>query len=1175
MKLTSIAGLLAIFTALGVIPSSQAVETKPAVLLCIPDGAAIYSGDLTYLAELHDRGFEIDRAKTEDDFMKLDWERIKRYNVLVIFRTPDAQRAQPLRLPPDPKKVEDFANLMEKYLDAGGGIFLMPQEMHISKQCVSDLTDRWGARLPTERIQETDPAKTAVLTHLLLPAAFTDQALPSPVSDGVKQIWYPLEPAYNAQQSGPIWVDENWQVVVKASKTAKTTPTDLSASPYDGVPHPFSRPGGVKEPPLFAIRGLKQGRVALVAIWPQYSFLSGTKWLFNREVLSAGLKEQRSDFGRLIENTLHWLAAPSLKSGALGGYVMPADELLTPNRKPGVKEQFERTYWDYEPEKLGYGRPPENGKLFRGLIGARSSYSTGKGTIAEYAHAAGAAGLDFVVFLEDYGKMTEKTFAKLKADCKQHSTTNLVLLAGLTMRNNLGDSIFCFGTEPVYPPDKFRTGPKHDEIALADLDDKGNYTGGMPKGLDFIEWTLNTYHGGMLNQLGFYNYSGNPHGFRLATQRASAAAGVRYYKDGKLVEDVTEDYLKSAQTAFSPGPVSINEVASPEDLKREVASGHALTYAQARSLDRLMPDALRWTNGGDGVNVFPSDGPIIHAWPKAKRVMTFGGEEFVTAPAVNPMPLSVTAEKGIKELRIYNGAHLFRRFLCDGAKEFNQTLVLNGTVQRSLVLVAEDMGGGKAVSFASFSRCEGSLAPTYCSDHMNDGARALLVHGTYNLPINRSPLLPAAICGDTWDGGGGLGGIPLVNVNVAAPILESDRGREDGNRFEQDPFLEYSDEGAIAVGRFHNDRVFADNVLQIINAYVTWGPLVGPSRLFAFNRRYREVTTPTIGAPDAGWAAPGIRVGVNASLFTDEITFKQDQTLKSLQPCILAPGLAPALLVIGDSSGICTVIELAHPGTMRQFPVKRGEWFGYYSNRLSNSHLFINRGETILLTDGSPYVYVYADAAGRQVKKNDRYDFEVAGFGFPVNVKINNPADFMRYVAYLKEPTGLTIKKGKRLDAPGLIELTPENHAVEVSVPKPTQRLDLSLPVRVRGLNPRWTAGLFQKTGYVKGDYGAGENRYRELGLDFDGNAFFPLFVDYAPQTHMLAGHPVVAGPEGKDLFIQATKVRDNPDQWHVSVNNPTDAPITTQLSRAMDLPGLKFSNQTVTLKPGEYRFFE
>ena len=89
--------------------------------------------------------------------------------------------------------------------------------------------------------------------------------------------------------------------------------------------------------------------------------------------------------------------------------------------------------------------------------------------------------------------------------------------------------------------------------------------------------------------------------------------------------------------------------------------------------------------------------------------------------------------------------------------------------------------------------------------------------------------------------------------------------------------------------------------------------------------------------------------------------------------------------------------------------------------------------------------------------------------------------------------------------------------------------------------------------------------------MDLAGNAYVPLYPDLAELTHVVAGHPVVAGPEGKDLFIQVTKVGQNPDRWHVSVNNPTDQPITTTLKKAIALPGFDFPDKHITLKPGEY----
>jgi len=127
----------------------------------------------------------------------------------------------------------------------------------------------------------------------------------------------------------------------------------------------------------------------------------------------------------------------------------------------------------------------------------------------------------------------------------------------------------------------------------------------------------------------------------------------------------------------------------------------------------------------------------------------------------------------------------------------------------------------------------------------------------------------------------------------------------------------------------------------------------------------------------------------------------------------------------------------------------------------------------------------------------------------------------------------------------------------------------------VRGLNSRWSVGLFQIEGYSKGFYGPGSNRYRPAGLDFDGAAYVPLYVDWADRTHVVLGHPVVADARGSDLFIQVTHISDQPERWHVAVNNPTDQTIKTTLHQAMDLPGLVFPDIQLTLNPGEYQVIQ
>jgi hypothetical protein len=110
----------------------------------------------------------------------------------------------------------------------------------------------------------------------------------------------------------------------------------------------------------------------------------------------------------------------------------------------------------------------------------------------------------------------------------------------------------------------------------------------------------------------------------------------------------------------------------------------------------------------------------------------------------------------------------------------------------------------------------------------------------------------------------------------------------------------------------------------------------------------------------------------------------------------------------------------------------------------------------------------------------------------------------------------MNVLRGERRESVGLVELELQDSAVEFILPRPAEKADLTLPVRVVGLNRRWTAGLFQKEGYVRGGYTDGRNVFWEMGLDFDGNGHIPVHLDYAPRTHMIAGHPVVADERGK-----------------------------------------------------------
>jgi len=548
------------------VATANAADRNPSILFCSPQGLAWGWIDLNYLKELHAKGFEVDYTNS---LAEVTWERIKNYNVVVLFEQPPGAQ---------------FLSDIEQFVTTGGGVFLFPTEANIKKQVLYDLTQKWGAKLPVEIIEEEDRENIALLSQAsyAVPLAYTDNIPESPVSEGVKGVWYPISRAYNAQHTGPLFLDEAWIVVARTSRTSHTVPLDLKKSADPDLLDPFVRPEGERSPPFFAIREYGKGRIALLNQWRQYSIGSGTRFIFNYEVLSKGLKGRPSDFGRLLENTYRWLAEPSLASGAVGGYETGADTLIPPNQREEARKDFEYTFWFWEYEIAQWHRPPKYAPLFKGLIGAKTKYSSGTGSVQEYKEAALRAGLDFVVFLEDFESFSKDRLAALIAECQQLSDDRVRLLPGYRIHNNIGDTMFIFGVAPEYPPDYCLTGSDKTIFNLQPQDESGNYTG--YNGPSF-NWMLS--HANSQSQLGYYNFSATPKGQRLLDLRCYSMAGIKFYHRGKLIEDVTPEYLTTAQGTLAPSPVSINEVYSPAELEAEVKKNNCLTYAQARNLSTL------------------------------------------------------------------------------------------------------------------------------------------------------------------------------------------------------------------------------------------------------------------------------------------------------------------------------------------------------------------------------------------------------------------------------------------------------------------------------------------------------------------------------------------------------------------------------------------------------------
>ena len=81
--------------------------------------------------------------------------------------------------------------------------------------------------------------------------------------------------------------------------------------------------------------------------------------------------------------------------------------------------------------------------------------------------------------------------------------------------------------------------------------------------------------------------------------------------------------------------------------------------------------------------------------------------------------------------------------------------------------------------------------------------------------------------------------------------------------------------------------------------------------------------------------------------------------------------------------GAIQEIDLATPGKYETFVVQRGDWFGYYSPKLSNSNLFFNRGEPFRIENRAPHMFFFAERDRTTVRQGERGDVRTGGHRHP------------------------------------------------------------------------------------------------------------------------------------------------------------------------------------------------
>ncbi len=565
---------------------------------------------------------------------------------------------------------------------------------------------------------------------------WTEAIAPHPATEGLKRIYYAAGNARwdDCYLTPPLNMDTNWTVLVKGMPESMIgVSVACKWSPMEAV-------GPTSVPVLAAVRTVGKGRMAAFALSPNYVHRFGYTLVkggmigeaavgpIDGIVLEKGDGQVPSDTGKFVMQLYRWLGENS-KAGGLGGYqggapVVLADtgvitnyqsvlELETMAMPPSWKHRatsVRRASGESDFPELADPVTPGEIRYFKGLIGARTKYSDGKGTVAEYAQAARAAGYSVIVFSETFEKLSATGYAELMADCEKNTTADLVCLPGFDIMDPW-DNHFLLIAAPFYPRPQWLSadGKRLAQPACINL----CYGDHMVAAHRTTKGTV------PVERLKHYQ-----------------AFSVFTYRDGKLVEDATTNYAWQAESASVPHPLAVHEIFSPA----EVAGAARTGYQQIMPSDTPANAAGYFRSGLEHYFEAParfmlSGGPIATAWVGTPKDAGPASEnrDFMR------LDIAVTNEGPIASVELKDGYNTVRRWV-PGTNVFSVSTFFRHSQQRDLYVVAHDAAGRGLLT--SVFRTVPRRYHFRCSDRQNWLGHVAAWYPGQHLPFDLNVSLP-------------------------------------------------------------------------------------------------------------------------------------------------------------------------------------------------------------------------------------------------------------------------------------------------------------------------------------------------------------------------------------------------------------------------------------------------
>lgn len=631
---------------------------------------------------------------TKDMTEPLSAEMLKLFHVVILLVSGDLGGFQtPIFVPHEfvVKYLNGKRNIAElhRYVAAGGGLFvsvaMTGAGLETAEGCEPLLEPR-GIRLLAAQVR--DEAHSCCNGEY----AWTTNIAKSPVTAGVQRIVYPTNQLRwdDAYATVP-FVPENkeWQPLVRG------LPKSVAAK---GLQYTTWLPmEGQKSPVLAAIRPVEKGRVGVLGVAPFYTLQMPfakppNGWvgeshtgLIDGIFLEKGDGNAPSDGWRLLVNMFRWLAESSRVAG-FGGYTK---ERLAQTPAPATATI---------PSWLSGWREETGAQPFKVLIGARSSFSDGKGTVAELAEAARKVGYSILVMTETFERFDPKSWEAFLAECKKASGDEFVVMPGLDIPDVYQNRYLLFG-QRVFP----------DRFMLSD-------DGKALKETQFLSLGFGTHC------VAVHRPTTTPMVHQLYKHFSGVV--VYTYREGKLIDDGTLAYQWQVNNGSQPLPLAVHEIYSPKEI--ELAStGHQLfVFADA------VQNAAWYLRAGiqhfwESPALFlVSSGPMI-------RTLTCGSpvEKSSDVPVHTRGTITVESDAPITDVQLINHYYPERRWR-PKEKRVSLEYHLPPSHLRWCFVYAQDEKGRAAIS--SPLRFGPTARYTWrCADRQNFFGYAMSYTGTY------------------------------------------------------------------------------------------------------------------------------------------------------------------------------------------------------------------------------------------------------------------------------------------------------------------------------------------------------------------------------------------------------------------------------------------------------------